>query len=166
MARGLSVAGVGGVRDAFQRAGLSAFRRMPIPARRAAVRALTPRFTVGAVIVIQRPAGEVLMVRQRHTGHWALPGGLLDRGEGPREAIAREVAEELGITFDVERLDPPTVHVDAAARRVDVIFRSGEDVQPVRFDDPETLAIGWQRLERLPDVTSSTLDVLRAVGLR
>ncbi|WP_375281740.1 NUDIX hydrolase [Pseudooctadecabacter sp.] len=35
--------------------------------------------------------------------HWDLPGGGLDPGETPREAVLREVSEEIGL-----RIDPAT----------------------------------------------------------
>ena len=155
----------GGFRAAVRRTALSTFRRLPTPVRRAVVRVLTPRFTVGTVIVLERPSGELLFVRQRHTGRWALPGGLLDRGEGPREALAREVAEELGVHLDVAALDPPTVFVDAHARRVDIVFRTVADVSPRGTGDAETLEVGWHPRGRLPEVSGPTLDVLRDVGL-
>jgi ADP-ribose pyrophosphatase YjhB (NUDIX family) len=157
--------GEGGIRGAVHRTGLSVFRRLPIPVRRTAVRALTPQFTVGVVVVLERPSGGVLLVRQRHTGRWALPGGLLDRGEGPREALAREVAEELGLTLDTGALDPPGVLVDPAARRVDIVFRTVADVQPRDVGDPETLEAGWYEPTALPQLTGPARDILRSVGL-
>jgi 8-oxo-dGTP diphosphatase len=43
------------------------------------------------VLLLQR-------VRPPEPGSWALPGGKVDWGETPAQALAREVAEELGIT--------------------------------------------------------------------
>ena len=36
----------------------------------------------------------------RHPGQFGLPGGKLDRGEGPEQAAIRELREELGLTVD------------------------------------------------------------------
>lgn len=43
------------------------------------------------------PRGEVLVVRQRDDT-WSLPKGKINEGEDPREAAAREITEESGIT--------------------------------------------------------------------
>lgn len=45
----------------------------------------------GLVLIAQRPPGKVL------AGRWEFPGGKLAAGESPREALQRELREELGI---------------------------------------------------------------------
>ncbi|MEY2227359.1 MULTISPECIES: NUDIX domain-containing protein [Streptomyces] len=64
---------------------------------------MTERRRVAAVIVRD---GCVLMVRERGLGrtgrhdgpeYWTLPGGGLETGEEPEDAVRREVAEETGL---------------------------------------------------------------------
>lgn len=43
--------------------------------------------------------GEILLVRKRGTSCFMQPGGKIEPGESPREAIVREIEEELGISF-------------------------------------------------------------------
>jgi ADP-ribose pyrophosphatase YjhB (NUDIX family) len=48
---------------------------------------------------------ELLLVKNsRGSNYYALPGGHLDSGESPCEAIQRELLEELGVEADVGRL--------------------------------------------------------------
>jgi 8-oxo-dGTP diphosphatase len=51
----------------------------------------------GHVLIADRPQG-------RHmAGRWEFPGGKVAPGEGEREALARELQEELGITMRAAR---------------------------------------------------------------
>lgn len=45
----------------------------------------------GRVLIAQRPAGKPL------AGSWEFPGGKLDPGERPYDALVRELREELGV---------------------------------------------------------------------
>jgi ADP-ribose pyrophosphatase YjhB (NUDIX family) len=154
--------------DQVRRAAMVAFRVMPAPLRRAAVRAGTPSYTVGAVAVLRRDDGRVLFVDQRHSGGWALPGGLLRRGESPDDAVIREVAEEVGVTLTTSSLPVPVAAVNARLRRVDLVYLldapAGAD--PHQEDEAEVRRVGWYPLAALPDVSEPTLEILRTVRVR
>ena len=47
--------------------------------------------------------GGVLLVRRRDVPVWVLPGGGIDRGESPEEAVCREVEEETGYRVSIAR---------------------------------------------------------------
>jgi len=49
-----------------------------------------------AFAVIRR-RGRVLLVQTRRDRRWNLPGGAIERGEGPRRAARREIEEETGL---------------------------------------------------------------------
>jgi ADP-ribose pyrophosphatase len=54
-----------------------------------------------------RPAFALRPIVPLHDGGlWELPAGLIDGGEAPAEAAARELAEELGFDVDPEDLSP------------------------------------------------------------
>jgi mutator protein MutT len=51
----------------------------------------------GADALVQNERDEVLLVRRADDGRWAMPGGWVDPGETPEQAVVREVAEETGL---------------------------------------------------------------------
>lgn len=65
-----------------------------------------PRLVVGAAIVddLDRPT-TLLSARRTEppelAGGWELPGGKVDPGEEPLDALHREIREELGVTIEV-----------------------------------------------------------------
>lgn len=56
----------------------------------------------GRVLLTERPAGKNL------AGFWEFPGGKIESGETPREALVRELGEELGIAVNPKTLIPCT----------------------------------------------------------
>ncbi|MCQ4278985.1 NUDIX domain-containing protein [Pseudomonas stutzeri] len=50
-------------------------------------------------------AGRVLTVRKRGTQAFMLPGGKIEAGETPQQAVERELLEELGLRIDPSLLD-------------------------------------------------------------
>jgi ADP-ribose pyrophosphatase YjhB (NUDIX family) len=65
---------------------------------------------LGAYALVLRgdPEAEVLLTRLSprgyHTGSWTLPGGGIDHGERPADALVREVEEECGVRASVGEL--------------------------------------------------------------
>jgi 8-oxo-dGTP diphosphatase len=54
----------------------------------------------GRVLIAQRPEGRTM------AGLWEFPGGKVDRGETPEQALVRELHEELGIETATSCLAP------------------------------------------------------------
>ncbi|MCP4757035.1 MAG: CoA pyrophosphatase [Proteobacteria bacterium] len=59
---------------------------------------------------------------KNHAGQWAFPGGRMDQGESPEDTALRELAEEVGLKLDRERV---------VGRLDDFTTRSGFAITPV-----------------------------------
>jgi ADP-ribose pyrophosphatase YjhB (NUDIX family) len=62
---------------------------------------------VPAVVALCERGGRVLMARRGappYRGTWDLPGGFMEAGETPLEALHRELGEELGVRVSAPRL--------------------------------------------------------------
>lgn len=74
--------------------------------------------TVSAAILVE--GGKVLLTQRKAGAHlegaWEFPGGKVEPGEDPREALRRELSEELGLDCDVGEI-------------VDVAFHRYEEVE-------------------------------------
>lgn len=55
-------------------------------------------------LLAQRPEGK------RLAGCWEFPGGKVDEGESPEQALHRELMEELGCRVEVLRQGEPVLH--------------------------------------------------------
>ena len=57
--------------------------------------------------ILRDASGRVLITERRcdgpYNGLWEFPGGKIDAGEDPTTALARELAEEIGITITASR---------------------------------------------------------------
>jgi 8-oxo-dGTP diphosphatase len=81
-----------------------------------------------AAAVVLRPDGQVLLaqrpVGKAYAGYWEFPGGKFEPGETPRQALARELEEELGLVvrraapWFVQRYEYPHAHVEIHFFRV------------------------------------------------
>lgn len=54
----------------------------------------------GRVLISERPAGKNL------AGYWEFPGGKIEAGETPEDALVRELNEELGVAVDKTAMTP------------------------------------------------------------
>ena len=124
-----------------------------------------PQLVVGAVIVddLTHPIRILAAKRSEQTslaGGWEFPGGKVEAGETPTEALVREVIEELGVMIEVgEELKPPEglvwpINADLEMRLWFAEIKNGEP-QPLEEHD-ELL---WLTRETLTSVPWLQADV-------
>ncbi|RMH80728.1 MAG: NUDIX hydrolase [Actinomyces sp.] len=150
------------MRARLTRSALRLFGLLPRSLRRLVIRAGSPSWTAGTLAIVERADGRWLLVRPAYRRGWALPGGLLRKGERPEPAIHRELAEELGLAVVV---DPePWALFDARLRRLDIVWRArpapGFDPDSVTVRSPELLAVGWFDPDTPPRLEDEAHDVL------
>lgn len=147
---------------------LRVYRRLPRRWRLAVVHGLAPSFTVGAICVITRDDGRVLLVRHSYRDDWGLPGGLLKKGEPVEDGARREALEEIGLA--VELVGEPAVVVAHGPRRVDVVYEArlldGADADAASPRSPEIVEARWVPRHDLPPLQHEAAGGLRALARR
>ena len=71
---------------------------------RALLNSFLPRKRAIAQLLVRDQDDRVLLCQLTYKQDWDLPGGVVEVGESPREAVVREVEEELGLELDAGRL--------------------------------------------------------------
>ncbi|NMM92969.1 NUDIX hydrolase [Bifidobacterium oedipodis] len=113
----------------------------------------------------------ILLGRRTDTGEWAMVYGIIDPGEQPADAAAREVKEETGV--DVIATDLVSVVSETKSKTyangdnvqyMDHSFlcalKPGGNAEPFVGDD-ESLNVGWFDMDNLPTpLAQSTVERL------
>jgi 8-oxo-dGTP diphosphatase len=112
------------------------------------------RVVMDVVAAVIERAGLILIgqrkPRGRHALKWEFPGGKVEPGEGSRDALVRELREELGIEArigdEIERYDF-SYSADRVTRLI--FFQVAEFTgEPANLDFAQ---IAWVERERLPE---------------
>ena len=114
-----------------------------------------PKTTVAAIIIREQAGRQQVLLTLRaiepYRHHWCLPGGHIDKDEPAREAIIREVKEEVGLDFEPQffrYFDEITgcsphaiVLVFSGEASGELVSEPGEVTASQWFDIPEALKL-------------------------
>ena len=114
------------------------------------MRATHTRFTVTAGAIIFNDAGQVLLLKHRFRpgSGWGLPGGFLEAGEQPLDALRRELREEIGM--EIKDAEVFAARSFRKPRQVEVLFRCRPDGAP-QTKNIEVERAEWFSLNSLPE---------------
>jgi 8-oxo-dGTP pyrophosphatase MutT (NUDIX family) len=103
-----------------------------------------------AGVALVTPQGRALFLQRSrdgdHPGEWCFPGGGIEEGETPEEAMTRELREETGLIVD-EDSDP----VKRSEHDGYVTFRQRVSNEQIPTLDKENTAWAWAPLESPPE---------------
>ena len=102
----------------------SIWRRAPKAVRRLTTRYTQTRFTVTAAGIIVDEHSRVLLLKHRFRsgGGWGIPGGFIEAGEQPEEALRRELREEVGLK--VEDVQLFSTRTFKTVKQMEILFRA------------------------------------------
>lgn len=108
-------------------------------------------FRVSLKAVILNDNGHVLVVKESGRDWWDIPGGGLDHGESIKQALARELREEVSLRgdfqYEVILVEDPRqiqthhlyqMRITFIVTPENLTFAAGEDGDEVEFIDPIT----------------------------
>lgn len=110
----------------------------------------------GVSAVVLDDEDRVLLGRRADNGRWAVVSGILEPGEDPAPAAARETLEETGVEVEVLALtavsvtDPVEYPNGDRAQYLDLCFWCRPVGGEAHVADDESTAVGWFGLDALP----------------
>lgn len=117
------------------------------------------KMAVASHLILENPAGEILMLRRANTGYadgcWSLPAGHVEPGETLADCCAREAQEEIGVHLDVTAISGVLVQHKRdgdSEERVDAFFTAQlpDGAVPIIGESHKCDAVAWFPREQPP----------------
>lgn len=116
--------------------------------------------TYGIKCVVESD-GEILFVRHTYgKRRWTFPGGKMEQGEGPEEALVREMKEELGIVLERIRFLGKVLYTREYRRDTVYCYDAMIKERALYPNALEILEVGWYPPNTPPQPLSSFAEKL------
>ena len=128
----------------------SLFRLTPIMLRRWFSRFTNARFSATAGAIVLDDEGRLLLLKHvfRAGSGWGIPGGFVEAGEQPEEAVRRELREEVGL--ELALVEIAFIRTLERTQQIEIIFycRAQGEARPRSV---EVECADWFPLQALPE---------------
>lgn len=143
------------------------WRKMPRKMRRFFVRLTQPSFTVSAAAVVFDDEKRILLLRhvlRVNSSGWGIPGGFLNAGEQPADALKRELMEEAG----VEIVDLHLLKIRTLGHHLEIIYYCRAKNTDAKARSSEILEARWFVIDELktqiPGVELEHINLARKIS--
>jgi 8-oxo-dGTP diphosphatase len=131
------------------------WKNLPSVLRIKTIRLTQKKFTASVGAVVTNERGEVLLLDHiwRPGSGWGMPGGFIEHGEQPEEALKREISEETGL--ELKNIGLFSVRV--VERHIEFIFSAeAAAAGKAEVKSSEITAAKWFAPDIMPNEMSST----------
>ncbi|AKB23913.1 GDP-mannose mannosyl hydrolase [Methanosarcina sp. MTP4] len=113
-------------------------------------------YVISVYALIRNEKGEYLLLKRSENsrtnpGKWDLPGGKVDRGETLKEAVAREVQEETGISINPGGIAGEVTFELPAKKVIAIVYDGGFNMADVQLSY-EHMEYTWTPLEKIVEM--------------
>jgi|SRR6267142_7110140 len=127
----------------------SIFRHTPRSLRRLYARVFNTRFSATAGAIVMDESGRLLLLKHvfRAGSGWGIPGGFIQAGEQPEEALRRELREEVGL--ELESAEIAFIRTLKSIKQIEILFycRPRGNAEPKSI---EVEQVGWFSPDAFP----------------
>ena len=124
-----------------------------------------PKKRMGSGALFWDKRGHFLLLKQSYRNYWTIPGGVVDENESPRQAVVREIKEELNLDVKVKQL----LAVSYNSAKGDVnenlqwIFYGGvlteKEKKKIKIDGEEIIDFRFVPVEEVDELTQRDLAI-------